>query len=481
MEEQLITYLDECLAAIEAGDTMERCLARYPNHADELAPLLQIATALERLPQLGPSPATAATAKSRFLAEADRRWPKTRQSLWSHLRERFSVPQWSAPLRAAATAMAAIALVILVGGGVVFAASGSLPGDPLYGFKLFGEDIQMTLALNRDSRLHLEETFTERRRDEVRQLLAKGRQETVAFVGLLRERSNGDWLIEDIPVIINSDTRLQADPALDAFIEIHGTTLSSGSVLATLVEIEGDEIVGRVERISESHWQVAGWTVQVDGQTYVEAGLRVGDCVEVHARRFNDGTLLALGIERSSVCDEPSATQAPSPTPTPTPMPTHTSTPSPTPAPSATPSPTPSPSPTITASPTPTATPSPVATVTPSPTPELDNDDTPTPTLDAPDDPTSEPDPDDNDNDDGGDDNDDDDGGDGDNENDSDEDDGGDDDDNGNDNEDNENDGGDDDDDGDDGDDDDGDNSNDNEDEDDDSNSNDDEDENDNG
>ena len=37
--------LDECIRALNAGDSIETCLQRYPQHADSLQPLLKMAVA----------------------------------------------------------------------------------------------------------------------------------------------------------------------------------------------------------------------------------------------------------------------------------------------------------------------------------------------------------------------------------------------------------------------------------------------------
>ncbi len=48
--------LDQCLERIRAGQaTAAECLARYPDFALELAPLLDMALAIEALPEVKPS------------------------------------------------------------------------------------------------------------------------------------------------------------------------------------------------------------------------------------------------------------------------------------------------------------------------------------------------------------------------------------------------------------------------------------------
>jgi hypothetical protein len=396
MERELITRLDECLAAIEAGESLGSCLARYPDEAEQLAPLLRIALALEDLPQPGPSGVTTRTAKNRFLAEAGLRRTSMQKGrartdastrspvqrrithTWSRLLGRVSTVSWSAPVRALGTAALTLALVLLIGGGAIYAASGSLPGDPLYGFKLLGEDIQRGLTLSDAGRIRLEETFTERRLTEVGHLLTLGRQEEVIFGGLLRERTGDRWQVADFPVVVSAQTRLEADPEIGLYVEIHGITQADGTVLARRVEIKGAKLIGRVEVMGRDHWRVAGEQVQVDAKTHLQGQLQVGDCVEVRARRFADGRLLALEIERSATCspEDQGREDDGATTPTPTPTTTLTATPSPTALPTATPTP----SPTVTV--TPSRTPTVEDTVAPSPTAEVDDDDEElTPTL----------------------------------------------------------------------------------------------------
>ena len=50
------SILDECLEEIRAGRaTVAACLARYPEYADDLKPLLEVALALEQVPDVKPS------------------------------------------------------------------------------------------------------------------------------------------------------------------------------------------------------------------------------------------------------------------------------------------------------------------------------------------------------------------------------------------------------------------------------------------
>ena len=65
--------LAECLASLERGRSVEECLARYPELARELEPLLRTALGLQRTYTVGPRPSFQRAARQRFLAAARRR------------------------------------------------------------------------------------------------------------------------------------------------------------------------------------------------------------------------------------------------------------------------------------------------------------------------------------------------------------------------------------------------------------------------
>src|SRR5256712_13834796 len=50
------SILDECLAAIQQGETVDECLARYPVHAERLERLLTLADRVRSTPPALPRP-----------------------------------------------------------------------------------------------------------------------------------------------------------------------------------------------------------------------------------------------------------------------------------------------------------------------------------------------------------------------------------------------------------------------------------------
>ncbi len=106
-DRELTSILGRCLEEMAAGETAAACLARYPEHAAELGPLLTMAGELGTLGQYKMSDAARLQAKARLRrAEAARRDQHTSSPGWLHLGS-FLTPR-------AAAGLAAVLLCILL-------------------------------------------------------------------------------------------------------------------------------------------------------------------------------------------------------------------------------------------------------------------------------------------------------------------------------------------------------------------------------
>ncbi|MBI4336356.1 MAG: DUF4382 domain-containing protein [Chloroflexi bacterium] len=165
--------LDECIdRIILGGETVEACLARYPEYASELAALLRTVTATA---QAYRGPVTAeAKEQSRHRLQAEmarlarqevkvpeRGTPRTQRAVdWQ--------PRW-------AVALVATLLAVLIGGASTVAASGSaLPGAPLYPVKRTTEEVRLALEFSKVEKAKLHVAYAERRATEISALLASG-------------------------------------------------------------------------------------------------------------------------------------------------------------------------------------------------------------------------------------------------------------------------------------------------------------------
>ena len=208
---RMAAALEECLQALEAGENLEACLARYPAQAEALRPLLATIVRLEELGSVPPprSAEGAARVRAAFLAAA----VHYRRAQEQRRLRRFSFPRlpgWSVGW---ATAAAALLLVIVLTTSTVAVSAGALPGDVLYPVKRATEQVQVLLTFNPAAREALREQLDERRRQEVLQILeARRTAHTLTFVGSVESVSPTLWEVDGLAVEIQAVTRVEGRP-----------------------------------------------------------------------------------------------------------------------------------------------------------------------------------------------------------------------------------------------------------------------------
>jgi hypothetical protein len=144
----LETILDTCLSQIEDGkSSIDECLARYPEHAEQLSPLLRAATKLARGREVVPDPTYKARARTQLNIYMQQ-YPQRRRIspvLW-----RFSIGFVTV-------------LLLFLASGTAFAQR-ALPGDPLYRWKLTSEYVW---RMTSNDRLGVDLTLSNRRVNEL--------------------------------------------------------------------------------------------------------------------------------------------------------------------------------------------------------------------------------------------------------------------------------------------------------------------------
>ena len=159
--------LDECLEALKEQRNLPEVLRRYPRQRDELVSLLRLYVQLNELsPAPAPDPAFRLKTRNQILALAAQR----RAGRWSPsgMARRLGARP---VLRLALSGAAVAALAV---GGLTAAATGSLPGQPLYGYKTGIEQLQLALTHDPNANAQLRLSFAERRLEEAKQLIARG-------------------------------------------------------------------------------------------------------------------------------------------------------------------------------------------------------------------------------------------------------------------------------------------------------------------
>ncbi|MFC1994978.1 DUF5667 domain-containing protein [Chloroflexota bacterium] len=173
--------LDECLERILAkGETIEECLARYPEEAAELEPLLQTILVTKEAVVIKPRPEFRERARYQFHA--------TLREMEEKRERRFSLfswqPQW-------VTAVIVVLVLLLASSGTVAAANNSMPDEPLYPVKLATEAVRVRLTPSTLGKAELYANLADKRVAEIVRMAEKGKPEQVVRVA---ERLNTHFI-----------------------------------------------------------------------------------------------------------------------------------------------------------------------------------------------------------------------------------------------------------------------------------------------
>ncbi len=148
--------LDECIERLLVrGETVEQCLASYPEHTAELKPLLETALKTKQATAIEPRPDFKARIRYQLLSAGEPPKPKRWVSFllgWQ--------PRW-------ATAIALFLVLVLAGGGTAAAADSSMPNSPLYPVKLATEQVRLVLTPSDIGKTELYAKLADRRVAEI--------------------------------------------------------------------------------------------------------------------------------------------------------------------------------------------------------------------------------------------------------------------------------------------------------------------------
>jgi len=170
---QLDNILDDCLERLLVkGESIEECLADYPEQADELKPLLQTAVVTKKALVIEPRPEFRAKAGYQF------------RTALKEIASKKSRPFFAWQLRWATVVSLAL-ILLLAGGGIVAAASNSMPDNPLYQVKLATEQIQLYLTTSPLDKAKLYAKLADRRVTEIINMAQEG---NVRLVELTTQR-----------------------------------------------------------------------------------------------------------------------------------------------------------------------------------------------------------------------------------------------------------------------------------------------------
>jgi hypothetical protein len=174
--EKFEDVLNLCFDRILKGQSVEQCLADYPEQARELEPLLRTFAAARLASQVTPRAEFKAQGKYQFqvaVAEMSRKEKKPAATGW-HWRWQSA---WS-------IAIMAFLVVIVAGGGTVAAASRSMPDSPLYSLKLATEQVRLTLTPTELGKAEYNAELASQRVAEISYLAGKASGQEVQAVAM---------------------------------------------------------------------------------------------------------------------------------------------------------------------------------------------------------------------------------------------------------------------------------------------------------
>ncbi len=305
MNNDIYDVLEACLQSIEHGANVDALLARYPQFADELRPLLKTALSARAMPLTSPSASGMRRGRANLLQKA----AEMREAKTAPRSRRSVIPMFQ---RLAISLGLTFALVFS-GTGLVSASSTALPGENLYPVKRTWEDVRLFFVFDPSIRMVRENEYEQERLHEATELLAEGRHEEISFAGVVAEQ-NGQFYISSLPVILTAETKGMLENG--ATVMAVGRTDALGYVVLATVETlppgsmvplgrpiqvasgERDEfhLDGRIDSIREFDLTVNGRVVYLEN-TRIEGTISVGAQVEVEGYFTSDGRFIAIKIE----------------------------------------------------------------------------------------------------------------------------------------------------------------------------------------
>lgn len=324
--------LEFCLREIEEGGEMETALARFPEYAEELRPILETSIKARAMASPEPSPEVVRRSRARVMQHA------------AELRESQVAPRTKRviPLfQRLAISFTLAAIFLMSGSGLLSASASALPGERLYPVKRGWESIRLFFIFDSEARSLLEHEFENERLHEANELLAEGRHEVIEFAGVFMQ-VNGAYYVSGLQVTLPAGISLPANgdavvvtgrTNAQGFVEVITLQLlPAGSVVPTgspiEMEVESDskedatppaesnsgsvseatavspqeyELKGILEAVSTSSLVVNGMTVYLN-QSKVDGQLCIGMEVEVKGYYATDGKFVVQEVKGKGEC-----------------------------------------------------------------------------------------------------------------------------------------------------------------------------------
>jgi hypothetical protein len=248
----LYEALEICLQDIEQGADLETVLFRYPDLANELRPILEVAAGAKSLAVPPPSVEVVRRNRAKVLHTAAQYAAQRPESGAKPTRR-----LWFAPLRRIAVTLAVLTVLFVSGTGLVGASSNTLPGDNLYPVKRTWEGVRLLFTFNGPEREALELEQENERLHELNELFKEGRSAEVDFNGLVTSQNWNEWVVSGVRVLISSQTDIRDQGIVVGHpVEVRGITQGDGTVLAERIKLLSSD--GKLLDVEDGHETEAG-------------------------------------------------------------------------------------------------------------------------------------------------------------------------------------------------------------------------------
>jgi Domain of unknown function (DUF5667) len=250
MKSDFELILEECLAQLRAGETLEECLSAHPSYAKKLRPLLETAKHIREIPVPHARPEAVSAGRERLLAGLNpdnvknpsvsnaqlSRYTKQGRGPLPISRLGNMHPRLGFALRMVVLLIFALAAT---SGITINASARSLPGDKLYRIKRSWEDVRLSLTPSEQRRQRLQAQFAEERLFEIEELIQQHRTETVEFAAPLEKMSIDTWQVDGFQVHIDSLTNVIGIPEIGQMVYIRARLMNDGTLVVVQARVSG--------------------------------------------------------------------------------------------------------------------------------------------------------------------------------------------------------------------------------------------------
>ena len=221
MHEEMDQILQDCFKRIEQeGATIEACLTLHPQHQEELSELLVLSTSIKNLNRIQPSKEFVSNSPSQLMAKL----PDQQFTFGDKIRKVYQAGFQIPPHRMAwARAFIILALVIILGTSVVYAADSAGPGDLLYQLDRSIEQIRLRITSDPQEIAKIRLAHAAERLEEAAKSIERSEFEnsTFAFKAYQSE-------IEQLPPLMeqsNNQNQIAIEAMINEGLTIHEETL----------------------------------------------------------------------------------------------------------------------------------------------------------------------------------------------------------------------------------------------------------------